>query len=367
MTASHLNQPIVAPRETIATTPLTVDVCNQGTSNAKHDPMRRLVPTSHHCLLPVMGRTVHLETNSSELLTRVSEIFARYSIDPRGAVEFVWRIVVEDDLRSSPPWPGRSTFSDEGIRFAQFGQRNFLAVDIEAREAVCFVSKGLFDDAQGFNSPFIDTLSHMSAGPLGLVPFASACVSSGDHGLLVLGQPNQGKTTASYLATRDGLTFHSDQSVFLEVADSQLRGWGDFVPLAFRREGLQFLPELCSKTRLFSYCDFNFYYLAKPRSFEGLRPFVAPACCVVLERGASSAPHLEPIESSDFSHCLSAHIAFRDDGRFDEQNRKVLAELGRLPAYRLTYGNDPADAAPFFHLLLRRHSRRIPEPSMDAR
>jgi hypothetical protein len=321
----------------------------------KNDPMRRWVVTSHRSSLLAMGRTLRVETNHAELLMHLADLFGRYSEYSCGSPEFVWRIVVESDTPCRPPWPWRSTFSDEGIRFAQFGQRNFIAVDIDAREAVAFVSKGLFDDAQGFSSPFIDTLFYMSAAPLGLMPFASACVNEGKDGLLVLGQPNQGKTTASYLATRDGLTIHSDQSVFLELVDGRLRAWGDFVPLAFRPETVQFLPELQSRAHLFSYCQFSFYYVPKSRLGRADCPFTVPACCIVLERNAASVPRLERLEGGDRSRCLSAHVAFKDDGRFDEQNRKILTELERLPAYRLAYGSDPAEAAPFFRLLLARH------------
>lgn len=354
-----MNRTVVLPEEVIAPASCSArrnePRSDSEMSYAKHDPMRRLISTPHHSCLCAMGRTLRVETNSSKLLRHLSDLFAHYSAASQESAGFLWRIVVESDVPSSPPWPWRSTFSDEGIRFAQFGQRNFLAVDIDAREAVCFVSEGLFDDAQGFSSPFIDTLFYMTAAPLGLLPFASACVSSGDDGLLVLGEPNQGKTTASYLAARGGLKIHSDQSVFLELADNQLRAWADFVPLAFRPETLQFLPELRSQARLFSYCDFSFYYLPKPQACPARLPVVTPTCCVVLERAASPVPRLEPFEGSDLSRCLAGHVAFKEDNRFEEQNRRILVELERLPAYRLAYGSDPAEAAPFFKLLLARH------------
>lgn len=350
--ANPMNRMIIETRESGGAALRVGSLRPPDANYRKHDPMRRLVSTPHNCSLPVLGRTLRLETNNSKLLTHLVDLFARYSGESVGLPEFAWRIVVESEVASCPPWPWRSTFSDDGIRFAHFGQRNFLVVDMEAREAIGFISQGLFDDDHGFTSPFIDTLFYMSAAPLGLMPFASACVSSGSDGLLVLGAPNQGKTTAAYLAIRDGLTIHSDQSVFLEIVDDQLRAWGDFVPPAFRPETLQFLPELRSRTRLFSYCDFNFYYMPKPPG----RAFVTPRCCVVLERERSSVPRLELFDGSDLSRYLAGHLAFKDDDRFDERNRKIFAELERLPSYRLSYGSDPAEAAPFFQLLLARHS-----------
>ena len=331
---------------------------SQFRKDALRDPMRRFARCNHSADLSAAGRVVRLETNNRKLLDHVLELFACYPMVRREPA-FFWRIVVESGSSCRPPWPRRSTFSEEGVRFAQFGQRNFLAVDLDAREATAFVSEGLFQDAHGFSSPFIDTLFYMTAGALGLVPFAAACVRSGESALLVLGGPNQGKTTASYLAAQSGLTFHADQSVFLEIVNHELLAWSDFVPLAFRPETLQHLPELRSRTRRFSYCDFSFYYVSKePRSTE--LGYATPTCCVVLERDESPVPRMEALAGAELPHCLSEHIAFKDDHRFEEQEQRIISALQRLPAYRLAYDSNPASAVPFFRALLSKHGRLNP-------
>lgn len=324
------------------------------------DPMRRFVRCPYTADLSAAGRVVRLETNYPKLCEHMVELFARYQATPNESPQFLWRIVVESGPKCSPPWPRRATLSDEGIRFAHFGQRNFLAVDLDAREAIGFISQGLFEDAHGFTSPFIDTLFYMTAGALGLFPFAAACVRSGQSALLVLGPPNQGKTTASYIAAQNGLTFHADQSVFLEIVNDEMLAWSDFVPLAFRPEALHYLPDLRSRTRAFSYCDFSFYYMPREQlSTDQFRP-VRPTCCVVLERGTSSVSQLGPLTASETSRCLSEYVAFKDDRRFEEQQRQVLTALAALPMYRLAYDSDPASAAPFFQTLLSSHERVQP-------
>ncbi len=333
----------------------------------QEDPLRRFTPTPYTATLPVMGRSVRLETNSPRILQHLVELFARYPGSPKGPPAFTWRLVSQSDVPMSPPWPKRSAFSDHGLRFAEFGQRNFLAVDIDAREAIAFVSEGLVEDAPGFTSPFIDTLFYMTAGSLGLVPFAAACVALGTKGLLVLGSPNQGKTTASYLSAQGGLTYYADQAVFLEIGNSGLQAWDDFVPVAFRPEALQFLPELEPVTQQFSYCDFNFYYLAKPKLDAGQANVVTPVCTVVLEREAASDPQLVLLTGADRSRWLSASVAFKDDDRFEENRLQILEALGRLPAYHLAYGSDPAMAAPFFRDLLTTHGVHRPVSHKEAR
>jgi hypothetical protein len=328
---------------------------NTRATEVRNDPMHRFVPTPHSACLPVMGRTVRLETNSSKLLSHMVGLFARCPGAASGRPTFLWRIVVDSDVRVGQPWPRRSTFSDEGLRFAHFGQRTFLAVDLEAREAVAFVAEGLVDDGPGFTSPFVDTLFYLTAGSLGLAPFGAACVSSEMKGLLVLGAPNQGKTTASYLAAQEGLTYHADQSVFLEIAGGELRAWGDFVPIAFRPQTIQFLPELESRTRPFSYCDFDFRYMDKDELDSTPHGFVTPICSVILERDASSVPQLVRLATTELSTSLSKYVAFKDDDRFEEHRLTILSALAQLPAYHLVYDSDPATAAPFLHQLLTIH------------
>lgn len=340
----------------LANTPMKITESRQtkaaGDQSAAIDPMRRLIPTPHDATLNVMGRVLLLETNNSELKQHMIELFGGSSPLPTDRSDFLWRIIVEPDGRCLPPWPWRSTFSDHGIRFAQFGQRNFVAVDLEEREAVAFVSAGLFADLQGFTSPFIDTLFYMTAGALGLTPFAAACLRSGPQVLLILGPQNQGKTTASYLAAGDGVSFLTDQSVLLEVIENQLRAWADFVPAAFRPETLEYLPELVSKTQRFSYGDFNFYYMRKEPVNSHRSDFVVPTCTVILERATSSVPNLASLTRSDVAKCLSEYILFEDEDRFEAQQAQVLAALADIPAFRLSYDSNPGTAAPFLRNLL---------------
>jgi hypothetical protein len=329
---------------------------NPRAERRQEDPLHRLTPTPFVALLPIMGRTVRLETNSARILNHLKELFARYPRPADMKPGFSWKIVSEGDVQGGPPWPKRSVFSGDGLRFAEFGQRNFLAVDIEAREAVAFVSDGLAKDVSGFTSPFIDTLFYMTSGSLGLVPFQAACVASGAEGLLILGAPNQGKTTASYLAAKGGLTYFADQSVFLEVMSSRLHAWGDFVPVAFRPETLEFLPELKSMTHRFSYCDFSFYYWAKQTPDSSRREGVTPVCCVILEREAASTPRLFSLPETDRSKYMTECVAFRDEERFGEQRLSVLERLRHLPAYHLAYSSNPATVAPVLRELLTAHS-----------
>jgi hypothetical protein len=224
-----------------------------------------------------------------------------------------------------------------------------VAADLEPREAVGVLPEGLVEDRIGFATVFLASLLHLSAPALGLTPISAACVSKERNGLLLFGPPDSGKTTASYCGRKLGLEFHSDQATFLEVESGAVYAWGEFWPAAFRPETAKFLPELSSMGRSFTYRDRTFLCVDKSLLAGENRGRVIPAACIFLERRAASPPRLVPLP-----HWKLSKQVFTDAGS-EEDHAAVLALLGRLPAYRLLYDEDPSIAARFFRSVLDAH------------
>ena len=324
----------------------------------RSDPLRRFTPTPYASLLPVMGRNILLETNDARMLGRVASVFAVYPTPQSGKPDFRWRIVSHPGRELHSRWPARSAFSDTDSRFAEFGQTNFVAVDLEAREAVSYVAEELVVHDLELTSPLLDTLFSMTAGSLGLTSVFAACVGIGGDALLLVGAPDNGKTSASYVASKSGLEFHADRAVFLETNSGRLLAWGDFWPAVFRPEGLKHFPELQSSTHLFRYRDSTSYYLDK-REYQTLPVrAVTPVGCVFLERRPSEAVMPSRISRNEFSRRIESLESFPEDARFEAQRAAVFNILETLPAYHLAYGHDPATATKFFPELLRRHASR---------
>ncbi len=320
------------------------------------DPLHRFTPTPVGANLRVMGRTVRIETNSYALFKRTRDTLERYGGPASADPEFLWRIVVEPDNPQKLPWPEISAFSEEGLRYVSLGQRSFIALDLDQREAVAFLAGALAEDDPGLCSVFLATLFDMTAASLGLTMAAAACVSLGESALLVLGPPESGKTTSTYLARKLGLGLQADQATFLELQGSSLWAWGQFWPAAFRVETQKFLPELQGLTRALHVGDLAFLTL-DPRKFPSLRGAAAkPVGSVFLERGSSESPRLLRLSARECARRLEASWAFKDDARYEAQRAAVAGVLARLPAYRLLYGEDPARAAVFFHSLLSAHN-----------
>jgi len=321
----------------------------------RHDPLRRFTSTPHASQFTLCGRTIRFETNSSQLFNQVAQLLQQYS-PPVGDPEFFWRIVVQSSPEAVPPWPRQCAFSDGDLRYLQFGQSTFVAVDLKRRRAIAFLSQGLADDLLGLVSPFLGNLFCLTAASLGFTTIFAACVGSAGRGLIVIAAPNNGKTTASYISAKNGLQFHADRALFLEMNGGRLLCWGDFWPAAFRSETLQFLPELGDLTEPFRYRDFTFHYFDKRVFQPATTEPVSPVCCVFLRRGATAEPRITPVSQMELRPLLAGFASFYEDRRFQAQQTAIFDALASLPAYELGYDGDPATAAAFFQRLLARSS-----------
>jgi hypothetical protein len=242
-----------------------------------------------------------------------------------------------------------TAFCDRSLRYINLGRSSFLAADLCAREAVGIFPESLSEDAIGFPTVFLASLLHLTAPALGLTAISAACVARGQNGLLLFGPPNSGKTTASYWAKKLGLEFHADQATFLEVEAGTLRAWGDFWPAAFRPETARFLPELSTAARSFTYRDRTFLCMDKTSRSASNSGTVIPAACIFLERHAASPPRLIPLSTAEMAGNVLSDAGSRED------HDAVVALLGRMPSYRLLYGEDPHVAALFFRSVLDAH------------
>jgi hypothetical protein len=242
-----------------------------------------------------------------------------------------------------------TAFCEGSLRYINLGQYSFVAADLEGREAVGILPDSLCEDRVGFSTVFLASLLHLTAPALGLTAISAACVSRGRNGLLLFGPPSSGKTTATYWGKKLGLDFHADQATFLELDAGAVYAWGEFWPAAFRPETASFLPEISTLARSFTYGERNFLCVDKASLSGASRGRVVPAACIFLERQAGSPPRLIPLPRWEMPM-----QNFTDAGSEEDCNA-ILALLGRVPAYRLLYDDDPSIAARFFRSVLDAH------------
>ena len=322
------------------------------------DPLGRFATSARCTTLSVMGRTVSFETNCEGLAHRVEQLFSVYPPSVHAAPQFRWRII--QHLASSPGNWGftRSAFSDSNLRFAQVGQRSFYALDLESRTAVGSITEEVMKDELRFIIPFMDSLFCMSASSLGLVSLHANCVARGGRGIIILGEPGTGKTMVSYLAAQRGMHFHADDGVFFEICQGELRAWGGFWPVVFRKQTVDFFPELLSCTGQFTYGDLVFCHANKGCLQSHKAEPVLPVCSIFLNRAPSPDVKLAQLSPLEVYERLASSLLFEEEEQFAEQQDAALQKLSNLPTYELNYGRDPAAAVELIEDLLSRHEGR---------
>jgi hypothetical protein len=300
-----------------------------------------------------MQRTVRLETNHKPVLELARRFFESHQHGAARKPQFVWRIVCESDPQVHSTAVPFSAFSDPGLRYVNIGQRGFLAVDLENREAAAFLPDLFVEGETRFrHRPPLDILFCMTASSLGLLAMSGGCVGVKNRGVLVFGPPNSGKTTACYLAAKLGMEFHADQVVFLDT-NRKARAWGDPFPAVFRPETIEFLPDLRTTTRRSTYAGLSFYYFDKsPMQPRRARP-VTPVCSLFLNRGAAENPELIRLTPQEAVSRIRDCTLFNEDARFDKQVSAALTTLAAKPIYDLRYGSDPKLAATVIEEILR--------------
>jgi hypothetical protein len=328
-------------------------------TRTSHDLLRRFTPIPLVSDLSAMGKTIRLETNSSTIQQAVRRALACYEGIPSGRPEFLWRIVGEASLDSKTPWPELTVACDAGLYCINLGQRNFLAVDLEAQEAVGFLAEDLVQHEAGFKWPLLATLFSISARALRLTALSAACVALDGKGVLISGPSESGKTTACYLAERIGLQFHADHITFLECEDYHLTAWGEFWPVVFHAETLDFLPELSATTQPFRHRRRTYLHLEKTRLSSAVQHRVTPVAYVFLGRQKAEAARITPLDALECAVRLKENFLFGQDESLEPRRNAVWRALSRLPAYTLEYGSDPAEAVDALATLLR--GERLPE------
>jgi|SRR5579872_1113884 len=322
------------------------------TQTVPNDIFRRFTATPLQINFAMMGRSIRLETNNSTVLSHVRNVCKRYKEAERKGPEFLWRIISDASSGLHPPLSRRIAFSDGGLRSVNFNQRGFLTVDLDAHEAIAFLSPELCEDEMGFYSPFLSDLFDLSSAALGLTEIMAGCVALDGRGLLVFGSPRSGKTTACYWAGKMGLEFHSDQVTCLELVSGETAAWGQFWPAAFRPETLEFLPEIGSMSRPFRYRDLNLLCVDNRPFLPVQASSVLPVACVFLDRCATDSAQLKRIHKDELTPLLFSSLPFIENRRFEYERGEVVKRLTDLPAYHLAYPADPRLAAELFPTLL---------------
>ena len=189
------------------------------------DLLRRFTPTPLGADLHVMGRTIRLETDSALILEQTSRLLDRRGPTRSAPPEFLWRIVGEEQPRFRSKWPEVTAVSYGNLSFVNLDQGSFVAVDLESRQAIGFLSPEVASHEIGSRRHIFAVLFSLAAPALGLSPLPAVYVEWDEKGLLIFGQRPSVATAFRRLAATTDLPLDADGTLFLERRDPGLRVW----------------------------------------------------------------------------------------------------------------------------------------------
>jgi hypothetical protein len=123
----------------------------------------RFTRTPFAICFSLTGRTLRLETNSPTILNRTRQLVKRCGTVSSRPPEFVWRVVSDPDAKSEHDWSRAMGMFDGKLRYASFGQCNFIAADLEEREGVAFLAGESAMNEIDFHNLFFRVLFALSA------------------------------------------------------------------------------------------------------------------------------------------------------------------------------------------------------------
>jgi hypothetical protein len=242
-----------------------------------------------------LGCPLRISTNSSEVLKRVDESWARFS-KLFNAAPVKLNIGVNGERERKVPEP--PVFRGQGNLVSIVGDAENSAVcDLRAGFGFGWVTPAVAADPDYFRYFFLEALGYTALSGLHLTGIHAACVERDKQGLVLCGDSGAGKSTLAYACVRRGWTYVCDDGTHLVRGGTSTQVIGNCHHLRFRPDAATLFPELE-------------HFIARRRpngkmtvevptsDFPSLRasPETQAQCILFLDRRQGAAPRLVPID-----------------------------------------------------------------------
>jgi hypothetical protein len=303
-------------------------------------------PLLEHFLMAGVNGVI--ATNSESILAAARACFGRHQCapcDPRLHL----RLWVDSRGCTQPPWPKPFFRGLDHLVFAGFDSQNSILIDLRSCRAI-----GRFSPAMGGHQVTWKTLvfpvliSIMSA-TVGITELHCGCVARGGKGLLLVGRSGAGKSTLSLALAQGGFTYLTDDRTFLSRWEGRLAAWGLPTQLKLRLDALDWFPELKDLRQTTVKSGERAMWL-DPSPALGIQRIqrCEPVGLVFLERQECAPCGLSAVAADHAGRQLEADLMAEAPEAAAGQ-RAMIADLVKLPCWRLTYGGSPQDVARFLY------------------
>lgn len=314
-------------------------------------PLFHNAKLAHDVELPVLGRRVLFQSNSSAVLEAVDRSFGSWA---RLAESFQdstpvcrVRLFVEEGEEPSErpavryllPEPNRLIFSTG---------KSVGVAEVDRGEAYAFVTTGFVARDTYFRYGVIEALTLKLVIGTGRHPVHAATVVRNGRALLLAGPSGVGKSTLAYAASRAGLEVRGDEAAYVQ-RDPALRVWGMPGTLRLSTLGALHFPELSEVPPIVSLNGKQKVVVDLDIEDDVLSPVEEAAVCI-LSKGHDTAllERLKPSVVFDF-------LTSRVESGFDinpAEGKRVAQQLAGNGGWRVKLSDDPFDAVPLIEEML---------------
>jgi hypothetical protein len=123
------------------------------------DLIKRFTETPLETMLRLSGTSIRVQTNCQAVVDQMERSLTPCNASALDDQDFVFRVVAESEENFElGPASSVHHLSHDGLSFISLGQRNFIACDRQARQAISFISQNLITDEGYFDQHFLPAL-----------------------------------------------------------------------------------------------------------------------------------------------------------------------------------------------------------------
>ena len=192
----------------------------------------------------VAGNVWHLSTNSADLIATVRKALPGSHTDSNARPLLRLDICVADH-DDDGPWERPVCRGRDHLVFSCLSDQSALVFDYPGQRVVGEVSRAVARDVGYWRNIVLPFTLGVMAPLLATVPLHAACIIHNGSGVLIGARSGAGKSTLAATLARRGVTFVSDDWVYL-TAKPRLCAHSMPVPLKLLPDAVRFFPELQS-------------------------------------------------------------------------------------------------------------------------
>jgi hypothetical protein len=197
------------------------------------------------------------------------------------------------------------------------------------------------------------TVLHWWLGRRGATFAHGGVVGLDGVGVLLAGRGGAGKSTTALACALSGLDYLGDDYVGL-LPGERPEALSLYSSAKVTDRSIELLPGLARFVSARSEDEEKSLLFLHPELQAQLVPRVALSAAVVPELGQDGRSRLEPVSQAAAFRALAVSTVYQVPGRGAETLRTAGSLLRALPAYRLTLGSDPLEAAGLIRELVAR-------------